>query len=1040
MPNRAVGVVMLADISGFSQLMQLLTEEHGGRQGVELLIEMINPVYEMLIDTLHRYRGSVIGFAGDSITCWLDGQDGNAEARGVACALKMQKGMVSFQDMVIPGGTAVSLSVKIALAAGPVRRFLVGNPEIHLQDVLAGETLERMAMAEQIAAATELLVDNHIATTLGDKIEVAEWRESFGIVSAIKQTVDELPWPQLPRVGADLRPFVSRIVRIRLQADESFLGDLRVVSPLFLKFSGIDYDSDEAAEEQLDAFIRWVQGIVTQYGGMLHELTIGDKGSYLYINFGALQAHEDDGKRAVTAAYDLCQIPAELNFIDGVQIGVTRGVAYTGVCGTAERRAFVVMGPAVNEAARIMQMVSIGTVGCNIAAYEAAKSAYDFVSLSPVRTKSRKKWIPVFQPVAQKQGQTMIGEAQFMVGRAFAVEKLNSFLAQIASSQPHLLFIEGEAGIGKSMLVSTLVVLLKERGWACLVGAGQSIGRQTPYLAWQDVFNHYFGLFGISDNELRQQRVQTRFVQMLPEEVIWLPLLNDILNLSLAETNETASLPVEVRQQKLSDLLVGLLHQWSLNEPLIIVLEDVHWLDLLSWELTMQVTHHFLDEALPFGLCAVTRPIDEKELGYRYWQQLRGDDTLKTIIPLTPLEHQTIAQLMAQKLDVLVKDVPSQLVSLVQTRAEGNPLFTEELVFALLEQRVVRVENGRCHIRGDLAQIQQTLPDSLHSLILSRLDRLSLEQQFILKVASVIGRAFAFAPLNALLNEYQAIDEDKLQEILHALETANFAYVEELEPQLIYHFKHIITQEATYQTLHFQQRRQLHASAARWYESQLDNLGGEIYVPLLVHHYHHAKEPTKEGKYAQLAGEQSASRFANQDAISYFTRALALVSPDDLESIYELYKRREMVYSLLGQRQEQREDLSVLMDLAKEWGDVERITAVYLRQAHYFEAITEYEQALSCLQKVITSAEHVQDKELAAEGYLLHGQIQWRMKEYVDACTTLEKAVALADEVQNVKLRSDAIRFIGATYMYRRNIPTAQLYFQQSLALCRELD
>ncbi|MBK8047507.1 MAG: adenylate/guanylate cyclase domain-containing protein [Anaerolineales bacterium] len=155
-PDHVVGAALFADISGFTPLTEALVRELGPQRGAEELTHYLNLVYDAVIDEVHAFRGSVIAFAGDAITCWFGGDDGH---RATAAALAMQFAMLSFGELVTPAGAAVSLAMKAAVATGPARRFLVGNPEIRLLDALAGATMVRLAAAEHLAKRGEVIVD-----------------------------------------------------------------------------------------------------------------------------------------------------------------------------------------------------------------------------------------------------------------------------------------------------------------------------------------------------------------------------------------------------------------------------------------------------------------------------------------------------------------------------------------------------------------------------------------------------------------------------------------------------------------------------------------------------------------------------------------------------------------------------------------------------------------------------------------------------------------------------------------------------------------
>ncbi len=195
MPENVDGVALFADISGFTPLTEALTDALGLRRGAEELPLYLNAIYDALIGEVERFGGSVISFAGDAITCWFDesllheraaSQEGTprleagslAVLQAVSCALAMQSAMRAFAAVEVPGREPVALAVKIAIACGPARRFLVGDPSILLYDVLAGETLYRMAEGEHHANRGEILLDESTVKGLGDKVEIAEWRSA----------------------------------------------------------------------------------------------------------------------------------------------------------------------------------------------------------------------------------------------------------------------------------------------------------------------------------------------------------------------------------------------------------------------------------------------------------------------------------------------------------------------------------------------------------------------------------------------------------------------------------------------------------------------------------------------------------------------------------------------------------------------------------------------------------------------------------------------------------------------------------------------
>jgi len=266
----------------------------------------------------------------------------------------MQQTMGRFEALETPSGKKMTLAMKAAVATGPVRRFRLGDPQVQFMDTLAGATLDAMAEAEHHAEKGEVVIGPDVIARVGDKVDVVEWRtepetgERFGVVAQLKaeyrNEVKPQPWPALsPDALSEeqTRPWLLAPVHERLRADRgTFLAELRPGVTFFLSFSGIDYDRDEAAGAKLDAYVRWVQQILHRYEAFLLQLTIGDKGSYLYSAFGAPIAHEDDAVRAMSAALELRTPPPDLDFIDNIQIGISQGQMRTGAYGGTSRRTY----------------------------------------------------------------------------------------------------------------------------------------------------------------------------------------------------------------------------------------------------------------------------------------------------------------------------------------------------------------------------------------------------------------------------------------------------------------------------------------------------------------------------------------------------------------------------------------------------------------------------------------------------------------------------------------------------------------------------
>ncbi len=474
LPEKTHGAALFADVSGFVPLTAALAGELGPERGAEELTRQLDRVYGALTDEVHRYGGSVVNFSGDAIICWFDGNETSevsagdlAGLRAIACALAMQAAMGKFATVTTPAQTEVSLAIKVAVATGPARRLLVGDPHIQHIETLAGRTLDEMAVGEELAKRGEILVGATLAAQVDQGMSIEDWRtdkdtgQRFALVTSLTEDVAPAPWPEsrLTAISDEqARPWLLAPVYDMVHSGRGdFLAELRSATSLFLKFEGLDYDQDNQVGADLDCFVRWVQTVLVRHNGHLVQLTIGDKGSYLLAAFGAPDGLEDHAARAVAAALDLQSTPERLNFITEVQIGLASGQMRVGAYGSAARRAYGVLGDKTNLAARLMQ-VAEGRILCDEAVYRATRSDLSFDELPSIVVKGVAEPVAVYAPTAENghtwhknridqlpPGPALTLKVSSLVGTTFSCSLLQAIYpveADISSLYGHLEILE----------------------------------------------------------------------------------------------------------------------------------------------------------------------------------------------------------------------------------------------------------------------------------------------------------------------------------------------------------------------------------------------------------------------------------------------------------------------------------------------------------------------------------------------------------------------------------------------------------------------
>lgn len=329
----------------------------------------------------------MIAFSGDAITVFFDDETGG---NAVGCGLSLQAIMAGQKEA---GPQGRSLAIKVGIATGELRRFLVGDPEVQIFDVMAGRLLDRMAAAEKLAGPGEVVVDAQVAAALGPRLSCAPTRGNaevpFRVVRSLADAAAPTPWPTDGELDStELRSWVLRPLRERLESSSSFaVTELRACVALFLQFAGVDFDADDGAGRKLDAYVRWVQSVVSADEGILVDITTGDKGCYLYIGFGAPVAHKDDAARAVSVAAQLIHPPAALGELRTLRIGINQGRMRVGPYGGSERRTYGMLGGPVNVAARLMTAAQKGQVLVSATVAQAAAERFEFQRLAPITVK-----------------------------------------------------------------------------------------------------------------------------------------------------------------------------------------------------------------------------------------------------------------------------------------------------------------------------------------------------------------------------------------------------------------------------------------------------------------------------------------------------------------------------------------------------------------------------------------------------------------------------------------------------------------------------
>jgi class 3 adenylate cyclase/tetratricopeptide (TPR) repeat protein len=1017
---RLTAAVLLADVSGFTALTGALAAR--GAPGVEELTALVNRYFTRMIGLLEAAGGEVVQFSGDALLAVFPADPpeclATATAQARAVAEQMQAAMAEFTALPTSVG-ARGLAMKIVIGAGELLTVRVGGhvPRRYAaqrwHSIAAGEPLNQVSRTEPLARRGDVLLSPEAQRLVQGVAEVPA-----------PQPVEPIDWSRADATTLDtLRACIPYPITARLEHGlAGWLAELRRMSVLFLGVSGLE----EADLERFQACMQALQEIAERYEGSINKFQVDDKGVIGIVLFGAPPlAHADDPLRAVRAALDLQQASAALQV--RIAIGITTGQVFAGPVGSPTRREYTVMGAVVNTAARFMQSAGAGGVICDAATYRAIGVDLHWETLPPLALKGVDGPVPAYRPTgvasAAEVRRARREDERPLVGRIAEQAALALALDELGAGNGRLVLIEGDEGIGKSRLAEELIGQLSARGLSGLIGAAQSLTRETPYNAWREIYSASFGLDQLHSAAERRTQTLQQLAQFAPRLIERAPLLSDLLALDLADNALTAGLDPERRQAALADLLVELLRIRAAVRPLALIIEDAHWLDPLGWVL-LNLARRALANA-PLLIVLIRRshlPDSIDPLA-----ELHDDPGLMrlTLGPLAPAEA---AQLAAQRLGVT--QISPNLETVIGQRAAGNPLVIEALALSLRERDDVVVAAGAADLRGDPSELR--LPDSLQSLVLDRLDRLPSDVQLTLKVAAVIGPSFS----QAALAQVHPIPEQRalLREQLNTLIERDLIAPAASASVPMHRFRQVVLQEMAYSTILPTQRRELHARVGAWYEQEASAAQSGA-VAQLVYHWHHAGDTARESRYALLAGRLFAAEYANSAALNYLERALTLTeSPVERRQIYW---QRLQIHERTGARAAQQADLVQLEQITT--SGVDRLEQARLANAWaaYHRDRSEYPAALARLDAAQALARQAADLASEARSLTLRGELYAIQGELTAARDCFEQALAAYRSISYRRGEANNLSKLGNLAYFQGDIAAARDLFLQTLAIRR---
>jgi class 3 adenylate cyclase/tetratricopeptide (TPR) repeat protein len=784
-------------------------------------------------------------------------------------------------------------------------------------------------------------------------------------------------------------------------------GERKQVTVLFADLKGsmellADRDPEEA-RKLLDPVLERMMEAIHQYEGTVNQVM----GDGIMALFGAPLAHEDHAVRACYAALKMQdavrRYSEELRRAQGVEVqirvGVNSGDVVVRSIGSDLRMDYTAVGQTTHLAARMEQLAAPGSIRVTAETLHLAEGFVQVTSLGPVPVKGLGEPVKVFELVGAGVARTRLeaaarrGLTRF-VGRNTELEQLRDALDLAHQSHGQVVAVVGEPGVGKSRLFWELTHSHRVHGWLIVQSASVSYGKATAYLPVIELLRGYFGVDSRDDARRIREKVMGKVLALAPALGPAVPAFLALLDVPVNEASWQALEPLQRRQQTL-DAVKRLLLRESEVQPLVVVFEDLHWVDGET-----QTLLDTLVESVPAArllLLVNYRPEYHHAWGGKtYYRQLRID----------PLPPESADELLDALLGTEAALRP--LKRLLIARTEANPLFLEESVRTLVEIGALAGERGAYGLTRPVEHLQ--IPATVKAILASRIDRLALEAKRLLQTAAVIGKDVPMPLLLAIADTA----EHEVRVELARLQAAEFLYETRLFPDLEYTFKHALTHEVTYAGVLHERQRALHARLTEAIERLATGRFAEQ-AERLAHHALRGELWEKAVAYFRHAGLRAMGRAANREAVAHLEQAL-----EALRRLPETRQTAELAIDIrldlrnallpLGDRARIGEHLQEAERLTRTLGDRQRLARIATFMVIQNLGSGDYAEAVRFGHEALEIGRTLGDRAIEVVATSFLGMAHVTQGAFTDAVAVLEGNLALADGQRYERFGAPAIQ------------------------------
>jgi predicted ATPase/class 3 adenylate cyclase len=826
-----------------------------------------------------------------------------------------------------------------------------------------------------------------------------------------------------------------------LAARASLAGERKQVSILFADVKGslelIEDADPEDASHLLDDVIRVMIDAVHRYEGTVNKVM----GDGVMALFGAPIGHEDHAIRACYAALAMQDAmlgkAAAIRHDHGVEaqirVGLHSGEVVVRAIGNDLSIEYDAIGPTTHLAGRMEQLALPGTIRLSAETARLAEGFIEARSLGPVPIKGLKAPIEIFELKRAIEGRSRFlvatdrGLSRF-VGRHAELTALEHALELVGTGHGQVFATIGEPGLGKSRLYHEIIHSPKAEGWLVLTAGCISYGMGTAYLPVADLLKRYFRIDSRDSPSDIREKATGKLLALDEQLRSMLTPIVSLLGVPLDDP-DWVDLEASERRRRTIEAFRALLVCESRVQPLLVVFEDLHWIDVE----TKVVLDALVDRLSTARILLLVnyRP----EFGHDW-----ADRAHYVEQQLEPLPFDSAVTLLSS---LLGEDLAlGPLKRLLIERTEGNPFFVEESVRALVETGTLTGLPGAYRLTQNLDAFE--IPATVQGVLAARIDRLSAEDKRLLQTAAVVGKNIPLALLRAVFGN----DEDELLVSLTALQRAEFLHETRLFPEREYTFKHTFTHEVAYGGLLRQHRRDLHRRVAGAIETLYADRRLE-WADTLARHYEGAEDWAKAAVSYADASDQARNRYANRIAVGFCDSALnCLERTTSLEGeaqrrlLAQLLESRGQLRSLIGDSRGAADDFRALRRLAEAAGNRSAEAAALHRSAQLSVTDGAYDEGIADAFQALTIARQINDRSAMARILITLGDIHIHgIRGRDDAGVEfLEEAIPICRDLDDRASLAEALCHLGYIRLLKGDYSAAIALFRESADLARTAD